>query len=184
MADGPFPEHYEPMESPVKNALHPDNSASPVAFLYDKSAGRENRFGTADEYPIIATTYRLTEHEHYITQQVPHLVQLAPEPFVEMPTGLAKEKNIKTGDMVRVSSKRGKMEVRAVVTNRVGQLDLGDKKAWQVGIPIHWGFVGIAAEQHPERSMLWLANALTPFVGDATARTPETKAFLVAIEKM
>jgi formate dehydrogenase major subunit len=184
MADGPFPEHYEPVESPVKNALHPDTSASPVAFLYDKAAGRENRFGTPDEYPIIATTYRLTEHEHYLTQQVPHLVQLAPEPFVEMPTGLAKEKNIKTGDMVRVSSKRGKMEVRAIVTNRVGQLDLGDKKAWQVGIPIHWGFVGIAAEQHPERSMLWLANALTPFVGDASARTPETKAFLVAIEKM
>jgi len=184
MADGPFPEHYEPMESPVKNALHPDNSASPVAFLYDKAAGRENRFGTPDEYPIIATTYRLTEHEHFLTQQVPHLVQLAPEPFVEMPTGLAKEKNIKTGDMVRVSSKRGKMEVRAVVTNRVGQLDLGDKKAWQVGIPIHWGFVGVAADLHPERSMLWLVNALTPFVGDASARTPETKAFLVAIEKM
>ena len=184
MADGPIPEHYEPMESPVANALHPNNSASPVAFLYDKAAGRENRFGTADEYPIIATTYRLTEHEHYITQQIPHLVQLQPEPFVEMPTGLAKEKGIKTGDMVRVRSKRGKMEVRAVVTNRVGQLDLGDRKAWQVGIPIHWGFIGVSADKQPEKSMLWLANALTPFVGDASARTPETKAFLVAIEKI
>jgi formate dehydrogenase major subunit len=184
MADGPIPEHYEPIESPVANALHPHVSASPVAFLYDKASGRENRFGTADEYPIIATTYRLTEHEHYVTQQVPYLVQLQPEPFVEIPTGLAMEKGFKTGDMVRVRSKRGKIEVRAVVTNRVGQLDLGDKKVWQVGIPIHWGYVGVAAELQPEKSKHWLANNLTPFVGDANSRTPEFKAFLVQVEKV
>ncbi len=184
MLDGPIPEHYEPVESPVKNALHPDMSASPTAFLYDKAAKRENRFGTPDEYPIIATTYRLTEHEHYVTQQVPHLVQLQPEPFVEIPTALANERGVKTGDMVRVRSKRGKIEVRAVVTNRVGQLDLGGKKVYQVGIPIHWGYVGIAAEMHPEKSKFWMANNLTPFVGDANSRTPEFKAFLVQIEKL
>jgi formate dehydrogenase major subunit len=184
LADGPIPEHYEPVESPVVNALHPNVSASPAAFLYDKAAKRENRFGTPDEYPIIATTYRLTEHEHYVTQQVPHLVQLQPEPFVEIPTALANERGVKTGDMVRVRSKRGKIEVRAVVTNRVGQLDLGGKKVYQVGIPIHWGYVGIAAEMHPEKSKFWMANNLTPFVGDANSRTPEFKAFLVQIEKL
>ncbi|MBV8354027.1 MAG: formate dehydrogenase, partial [Candidatus Eremiobacteraeota bacterium] len=183
MVDGPFPEHYEPVESPVKNALHPNVSASPAAFLYDQAAGRPDRFGTAAEFPIIATTYRLTEHEHYLTQQVPHLVQLQPEPFVEIPTGLAQEKGIKNGDMVNVKSKRGLMVVHAIVTNRVGQLDLAGTKVWQVGIPIHWGFVGVAADAHPDRSMNWLANALTPFVGDANARTPEFKAFLVNIEK-
>jgi formate dehydrogenase major subunit len=184
MVDGPIPEHYEPVESPVQNALHPTVSASPVVFLYDKAAKRENRFGTSDEYPIIATTYRLTEHEHFVTQQIPQLVQLQPEAFVEIPTGLAQEKGVKTGDMVRVHSKRGEMHVRAVVTNRVGQLTLGDKKVWQVGIPIHWGFVGVAAELQPEKSKYWLANALTPFVGDANSRTPETKAFLVNIDKL
>jgi formate dehydrogenase major subunit len=184
MVDGPFAEHYEPVESPVQNALHANVSPSPVAFYYDKAAGREDRFGTATEFPIIATTYRLTEHEHYVTQQVPYLVQLMPEPFVEIPTGLANEKGIKNGDLVRVRSKRGKMEIRAIVTNRVGQLDLGGTKVWQVGIPIHWGYVGIAADMHPERSKYWLANALTPFVGDANSRTPEFKAFLVNIEKM
>jgi formate dehydrogenase major subunit len=184
LLDGPIPEHYEPVESPVANALHATVSADPVAFLYDKAAKRANRFGTPDEYPIIATTYRLTEHEHYVTQQVPLLVQLQPEPFVEIPTGLGQEKGIKTGDMVRVHSKRGEIRVRAVVTNRVGQLTLGDKKVWQVGIPIHWGFVGIAAELQPEKSQYWLANALTPFVGDANSRTPEFKAFLVNIDKL
>jgi formate dehydrogenase major subunit len=184
MIDGPFPEHYEPVEAPIENPLHPQVSASPVAFLYDQAAGRPNRFGTVEEFPIIATTYRLTEHEHYITMQVPHLVQLQPEAFVELPEGLAREKGIKTGDMVRVRSKRGMIEVRALVTRRVGQVEVGDKKVWQVGIPIHWGFVGVAAEMFPEKSKHWLANSLTPFVGDANARTPEFKAFLVNVEKV
>jgi formate dehydrogenase major subunit len=178
LADGPFPEHYEPVESPVGNPLHPDVATTPAAFLYDKAAGRPSRFGTPDEYPYIATSYRLTEHEHYITQQVEHLVQLQPEAFVEVPAALAEEKGIANGDRVRVSSKRGKLEVRAVVTKRLGPLQVDGKTVYQIGIPIHWGFVGINTGQH------WLANALTPFVGDASARTPEFKAFLVNLEKI
>jgi formate dehydrogenase major subunit len=178
LVDGPLPEHYEPIESPVRNLLHPDVSASPVAFLYDKAAGRPSRFGSVKEYPYVATSYRLTEHEHYVTQNVPHLVQLQPEAFVEVPADLANQKGIKSGDMVRVSSKRGKLEVRALVTKRLGPLDIDGNRVFQIGIPIHWGFVGINTGPH------WLANALTPFVGDANARTPEFKAFLVNIEKL
>jgi formate dehydrogenase major subunit len=178
VADGPFPEHYEPIESPIANPLHPAVSATPVAFLYDQAAGRPARFGTVSEFPYVATSYRLTEHEHYITQQVEHLVRLQPEAFVEVPAELAEEKGIRNGDHVRVSSKRGKLEVRAVVTKRLGSLQIDGKKVYQIGIPIHWGFVGINSGQH------WLANALTPFVGDASSRTPEFKAFLVNIEKM
>jgi len=178
VADGPFPEHYEPIESPIDNPLHPAVSSTPVAFLYDSLAGRPNRFGSAADYPYVATSYRLTEHEHYVTQHVEQLVSLQPEAFVEIPAELAREKGIATGDHVRVSSKRGKLEVRAVVTKRLGPLQIDGKKIYQIGIPIHWGFVGINTGQH------WLANALTPFVGDASARTPEFKAFLVNIEKM
>ncbi len=184
MVDGPLTEHYEPVESPIENPLHPQVSADPVAFLYDQAAGRPNRFGTSQEFPIVATSYRLTEHEHYVTQHVPHLVQLQPEAFVELPVGLAEEKGIKNGDMVRVRSKRGMIEVRALVTKRLGPLDLAGKKVWQIGIPIHWGFVGIAAELNPEKSKHWMANMLTPFVGDANVRTPEFKAFLVNVEKI
>jgi formate dehydrogenase major subunit len=178
VADGPFPEHYEPIESPVDNPLHPQVSSTPAAFKYDEKAGRPNRFGTVDEFPYVATSYRLTEHEHYVTQHVEHLVGLQPEAFVEVPAELAREKSIENGDRVRVSSKRGKLEVRAVVTKRLGALQIDGKKVYQIGIPIHWGFVGINTGQH------WLANALTPFVGDASSRTPEFKAFLVNIEKM
>lgn len=178
VADGPFPEHYEPIESPVGNPLHPAVATTPAAFLYDKQAGRPNRFGTPADFPYVATSYRLTEHEHYITQQVEQLVQLQPEAFVEVPAALAREKGIVSGDRVRVSSKRGMLEVRAVVTKRLGPLQVDGKTVHHIGIPIHWGFVGIKTGQH------WLANALTPFVGDASSRTPEFKAFLVNIEKI
>jgi formate dehydrogenase major subunit len=184
MLDGPFPEHYEPMESPIPNPLHPNQSESPVVFLYDKAAGRESRFGTAKDYPYVATSYRLTEHEHYVTQHVPYLDALQPFPFVEVPEDVANEKGIKSGDRVRVSSKRGKLEVAAIVTKRLGPVMVGGKKVYHIGIPIHWGFVGIAADRDPTKGANWLANALTPFVGDANARTPEYKAFLVNIEKI
>jgi formate dehydrogenase major subunit len=184
MIDGPLSEHYEPIESPIANPLHPDVSSSPVAFLYDKAAGRANRFGTVTDFPYIATSYRLTEHEHYVTQHVPHLVQLQPQPFVELPEELAQEKGIQTGDRVRVSSKRGKLEVLALVTRRLGAVNADGKKVFHVGIPIHWGFVGITADSDPSKGANWLANALTPFVGDANSRTPEFKAFLVNVEKI
>ena len=184
MLDGPVPEHYEPYEAPIPNPLHPSVSEDPVAFLYDQAAGRPSRFGKVDKYPYVATSYRLTEHEHYVTQHVPLLVGLQPQAFVEVPEELANEKGIKNGDRVRVSSARGKLEVSALVTKRLGPITLaGNKKVYQIGIPIHWGFVGVSAEQNPEKSKYWLANALTPMVGDVGARTPEFKAFLVNIEK-
>src|SRR6185295_8359137 len=102
-------------------------------------------------YPYVATSYRLTEHEHYVTQHVPHLVGLQPAPFVEVPEELAREKNIRSGDRVRVSSKRGKLEVAAIVTKRLGAVQVGGKKVYQIGIPIHWGFVGISADRDPTR---------------------------------
>src|SRR5580765_699405 len=175
VVDGPFPEFYEPMESPVTNALHPTVQNNPAVFMYE---GIKETLGTAADYPYIGTTYRLTEHEHFVTQHVEHLVQLQPEAFVEVPAALAKEKGIATGDHVRVSSKRGKVEVRAVVTKRLGGLQIDGKTIYHIGIPIHWGFVGINTGKH------WVANALTPFVGDANTRTPEFKSFLVNIEKI
>ena len=184
MGDGPFPEHYEPVEAPVPNPLHPNQSEDPVAFLYDAAAGRPNRFGKVDQFPYVATSYRLTEHEHYVTQHVPLLVGLQPQAFVEISEELAKEKHISNGDRVRVSSMRGKLEVAALVTKRLGPQTIAGKTVHTIGIPIHWGFIGVSAEKYPELSKNWLANALTPFVGDVGARTPEFKAFLVNIEKI
>src|SRR5205814_1193531 len=123
--------------------------------------------------PYVATSYRLTEHEHYVTQHVPLLAGLQPSPFVEIPEELASQKGIHSGDRVRVRSKRGKIEVLALVTKRLGPSTIDGKKVFQVGIPIHWGFVGVSADADPSKGANWLANALPPFVGDAIAYTPE-----------
>jgi formate dehydrogenase major subunit len=76
------------------------------------------------------------------------------------------------------------VEVLALVTKRLGPLKVAGQTVYQIGIPIHWGPVGIPADRDPNHGRYWLANALTPFVGDANSRTPEFKAFLVNLERM
>ena len=88
----------------------------------------------------------------------------------------AKEKGFKNGDMVKVKSNRGEIKASLVVTKRMKGLDCNGKKVHTVGIPIHWGFIGVAHNGY-------LSNTLTPYVGDANSQTPEYKAFLVNIEK-
>jgi uncharacterized spore protein YtfJ len=85
-ADGPFPEHYEPVESPIANPLHPQQSNNPVAKKFKSDM---DRLGTpAEGFNVVCTTYRLTEHYHYWTKNNPMNVQLVPEPFVEVPAQL------------------------------------------------------------------------------------------------
>jgi len=177
MADGPLPEHYEPFESPVEtNLLHPNNPksfANPAARVFK---GDMEAFGKPKEFPYAATSYRLTEHFHYWSKHVEISAILQPQQFVEIGEELAAEKGIKHGDKVRVRSNRGQIETVAVVTKRIKALDCGGKKVHTVGIPIHWGFKGVAKAGY-------LANTLTPYVGDANTQTPEFKAFIVNIEK-
>jgi formate dehydrogenase major subunit len=99
-----------------------------------------------------------------------------PQAFVEIGEELAKEKGIRHGDQVKVRSNRGEVVAACVVTKRIKALDVNGQKVHHVGIPIHWGFKGVTQNGY-------LANALTPFVGDANSQTPEFKAFLVNIEK-
>lgn len=90
---------------------------------------------------------------------------------------MAKEIGIKSGDHVRVKSMRGHIVAIAVVTKRLAALTVGGRRTHTVGIPIHWGFTGVAKNGY-------LTNTLTPFVGDANTQTPEFKAFLVNVEKV
>jgi len=177
MAEGPFPEHYEPFESPLaNNPMHPDNPLArhnPAARVFK---GDLERMGEAAQFPYVATTYRLTEHFHYWTKHARINAVLQPEQFVEIGEELAKERGIQHGDQVKVSSKRGYLQAVAVVTKRLKSLDVEGKRVHQIGIPIHWGFKGVAKPGY-------ITNTLTPFVGDANTNTPEYKAFLVNVEK-
>jgi formate dehydrogenase major subunit len=129
-----------------------------------------------EEFPIVCTTYRLTEHFHYWTKHQNILNHLQSEFFVEIPEGLAQEKKIKNGDKVKISSARGSIEGKAMVTKRMPALNVAGRTIWQIGFPIHWGFAG--------KSIGPLANTLTPTALDPNSSTPEYKAFLVKIEKV
>jgi len=179
-ADGPFPEHYEPTESPLLNPLHSKQSTNPVARRMRSAA---DKYATpSDGYTIVCTTYRLTEHYHYWTKNNPMNVELVPEPFVEIPSELAAELGIEGGDRVKVSSIRASYIGRAMVTRRIKPMLVDGKKTYQVGIPIHWGYRGIAEDAG--RTALTSVNLLSPAAIDPNAYTPEFKGFLVKLEKV
>jgi formate dehydrogenase major subunit len=173
MRDGPFPEHYEPFEAPVDNVLHPKVGPNPVARVFKADM---EVFGKPNDFPIVATTYRLTEHFHFWSKHVLINAILQPQQFVEIGEELAKEKGVSNGDLLEVRSNRGKITAVAVVTKRIKPLTIDGKTVHTVGIPIHWGFTG-------ETKKGFGANMLTPYVGDANIETPEYKAFLVDVSK-
>ena len=179
MADGPFPEYYEPIESPIANPLHPNQSNNPVVKRYKTELDKYAAPG--QEYNVVCTTYRLTEHYHYWTKNNPMNVQLVPEPFVEIPVELADRMGIRGGDKVKVSSIRSHYIAKAMVTRRIRPMKIDGKETFQIGIPIHWGFRGIAEDEG--KTAKTLTNQLTPTVIDPNAFTPEFKGFLVKVEK-
>jgi formate dehydrogenase major subunit len=178
LAEGPFPHHYEPAESPI---AYPSwlgtYRMNPTVHLYPGSAFATHG-GTT--YNIFATSYRLTEHWHTgaMTRNLPRANELQPEPFVEMSEELAADTTaiptgpIANGDLVRVTSARGYIEVKACVTKRFKPLN----GVHQVGVIWHWGYMGLSKGDS--------GNVLTPFIGDANTRIPESKCFMVKIEKV
>lgn len=177
LKDGPLPEHYEPTESPMENLVS-GTRRDPATYLYE---GAQASFAEDDrDFPYVATTYRVTEHEHFVTQYVPYLVEAMPDMFVEMPVELADEKGIANGDQVTVRSKRGEVTAMAIVTRRMRPLKVGNGKVvYQVGIPVHWHYAAGTGKGKAHQ----MANLLSPYIGDATVRTPEFKGFLVNVDK-
>ncbi len=175
MAEGPFPEHYEPFETPLgTNPLHPNVISNPAARVFKDDM---DAMGKADKFPYVGTTYRLTEHFHYWTKHALLNSIAQPEQFVEIGEKLAGKLGIAQGDTVKVSSNRGYIKAKAVVTKRIRTLNVHGQEVDTIGIPIHWGYEGVAKKG-------FIANTLTPVVGDANTQTPEFKAFLVNVEKV
>ncbi len=177
MNEGPFPEHYEPFENPLGyNPFHPNNplaTSNPAARVFPDDRAT---FGTAQNFPHVATTYRLTEHFHFWTKHARLNAIIQPQQFVEIGEVLAKEVGVVAGDRVKVSSNRGYLIAVAVVTKRIKPLTVEGKTVHTVGVPLHWGFTGLTRPGY-------LTNTLTPPVGDGNSQTPEFKSFLVKVEK-
>jgi formate dehydrogenase major subunit len=174
-AEGPWSEHYEPAESPVANPLHPEHSSNPAIHRFTTEF---DVLGTAEEFPIVCTTYRLTEHFHYWTKNNAYAVQLQPEFFIEIPVELASQRGVANGDRVRVTSARGSVEGKAMVTRRIKPMQVAGRTVYQIGFPIHWGFLGRGQQQGS------LANLVTPTIVDPNSHAPEYKGFLVKLEKV
>ncbi|KPK20791.1 MAG: hypothetical protein AMJ70_07965 [Dehalococcoidia bacterium SG8_51_3] len=171
-ADGPFPEHYEPWESPVSNPMSTQQN-NPAIVIWESIAR-----GDAADYPIVATTSRVVEHMHTgaITRRLTWLVEMMPEMFVEMGRELAAEKGIANGDPVIVESARGaSVRGTAVVTLRLKPFQVNGTRVHQVSVPWNWGYMGISKGDS--------ANLLTPRVGDPNTGIPEFRAFLCDVRK-
>jgi formate dehydrogenase major subunit len=177
-ADGPFPEHYEPLECPIEKNLMNAQRINPTAPIYETTA---DEWATCDpRYPYVATTYRVVEHWQtgVMTRWQPWLLEMQPQVFVEMSEELATLKGIKNGERVSVSSPRGSLECTAIVTKRLTPFKIGGAVVHQVGIPWHFGW------RMPANGKEESANLLTPATGDPNTRIPETKAFMVNVAKV
>ena len=143
LQDGPMPTHYEPLESPVRNALY-SHDTNPVVHWFTR---QENRFAPPGEprFPFVLTTYRLTEHHTAggMSRFLSHLAELQPELFAEMSPELATELRIDNGDYICVVSLRGAIEARALVSRRIRPIQLNDKTVHQIAMPFHFGSTGL-----------------------------------------
>ncbi len=173
--DGPLPTHYEPIESPIANPLYKQR-ANPTAKVED-SPFNPIAPPADPQYPIVATTYRLTEH--YLSGGMSRfdswLNELQPAMFVEISPQLAQERGVENGDWIVVSSPRGEIEARALVTPRLHTLTIEGKEVHQVGVPIHFSYTGEVTGGQ--------ANELTPMVTEPNVSMHEGKSFMCDIRK-
>jgi formate dehydrogenase major subunit len=168
--DGPLPAHYEPVESPVGNLLYPKQNHSATVRTFD---GPMNRLavGPSVEYPIVATTFRLTEH--YLSGPMSRfnswLNELQPEMFVELSPELAAERGITHAGWLTVITARGRIAARAMVTRRLTPLVIDGRTVHQIGLPFHWAFAGEVVGAN--------ANDITSLIADPNVSMHECKAF-------
>ena len=100
----------------------------------------------ADVFPIVATTYRLTEHftAGGMSRWTPYLSELQPEFFVEVSPELAAERRLEHAGWATIVSARGVVEARVMVTDRMTPLQVEGRTVHQIGMPYHWGPNGYA----------------------------------------
>ena len=148
MVDGPLPTHYEPQESPVANALYPQQQ-NPSRIIFPRKDNLSAPSGGepgADVYPYVFTTYRLTEHHTAggMSRWLPYLSELQPEMFCEVSPELAAECGLEPYGWATIISPRSAIETRVLVTERMTPLVIGGRTVHQIGLPYHWGVGGNA----------------------------------------
>jgi formate dehydrogenase major subunit len=172
LRDGPMPAHYEPHESPITNPLY-SQQANPVRQQIHRPQNPyhpTNGEPGASAFPYVMTTYRVTEHHTAgaMSRTVPYLSELQPEMFCEVSPALAAERGLEHGGWATIISERTAIEARVLVTDRIRALAVQGRVVHQVGLPYHWGTVGLSTGDS--------ANDLFPLVLDPNVHIQEVKA--------
>jgi formate dehydrogenase major subunit len=172
LKDGPLPTHYEPLESIVTNPLYPEHSTNPPA---DKKERPDNAYafpGGDERFPYLLSTYRLTEHHTGggMSRYLPHLAELQPELFAEISPQLAEEIGVTTGEFLTLTTMRGIIEARALVTERNQPLVIDGKTRQTIYLPYQFGYKGLVTGDVP--------NDLLSISEEPNVRIMETKALV------
>jgi formate dehydrogenase major subunit len=175
LKDGPLPAHYEPYESPVANAVYKQQT-NPVAIVWNV-AGNAYAPPQSSDYPHVCSTYRLTEHHlsGVMSRWVPWLAELMPELFCEISPEHAAELGVGNTEWIRISSPRGSIRAKALVTRRIRPMTIRGRKIHHVGLPWHWGYKGVSTGA--------VVNDLSALVGDPNVTIHEAKVFVCNVTR-
>jgi formate dehydrogenase major subunit len=175
LVDGPLPTHYEPYESPVRNVVYRQQS-NPVTLVYNVPGNAYAAVASA-EYPHVLSTYRLTEHHlsGVMSRWLPWLAELQPELFCEISPEHAAEIGVSNTEQVVISTPRGSIRAKALVTRRIRPFRLRDRMVHHVGLPWHWGYKGLTTGD--------VVNNLSALVGDPNVTIHEAKVFTCQVAK-
>ncbi|MEW6730985.1 MAG: molybdopterin-dependent oxidoreductase [Acidobacteriota bacterium] len=176
LVDGPLPVYYEPIESPTVNIYHPRVQNNPVVKY--KGTRPATLAEASKDYPYVLCTGFI--HEMWgggaMTRRMPKLVELIPEPFVEMSRQLAERLKIKPGDRVRLITTRGEAVARTIVTGRIKTLTINGKPVETLWAPMHWGALGLSCGN--------AINAVTIDALEPNVQIAENKACLCNVQKL
>ena len=117
-----------------------------------------------DEYDLHLNNGRLLEHFHEgnMTYKSPGITETVPRAFVEVAPALAEARGLESGDWVRLVSRRGRVKVQVLVTDRVQGNEL---------------YLPMNSSEAP-------VNRLTSNVTDPDSDTPAYKEVAVRMEKL
>jgi formate dehydrogenase major subunit len=172
LVDGPLPAHYEPHESPARNALYPEVQANPTRQRYERDDNPYNPTAGdpgSEVFPFAMVTYRIAEHHTAggMSRFLPYLAELAPDPFVEVSPELAALRGLEHREWATIVTTRTAIEARVLVTDRMRPLRIDGREVHTIGLPYHWGPNGLASGDS--------ANDLLPFVLDRNVHISEFK---------
>ena len=175
--DGQFNTNWDRAQygkTPDAPWIDPENLARAYLWAVDYEAPPEVPDA---QYPFWLNTGRVIEHFHSRTKtkRVAQLHEMVPENYVEISSGDASALNVTSGDLVRVSSRRGEIVVKAKVTDTV--------KSGAVFIPMHFGDLD-PSDVAENNGRLVSANRLTINYVDKDCAQPIYKHCAVQLAKV